>query len=157
MMEKISKDEFLKFQNAWGKAVVGVGNLFQEKGDYKAAAVRLVEEFYGYNEGIVLFKPTRAAFKQFRDTKEGAISYFVGGNQNFEEDGGFALQPWTNVRFENSEIILNADSAIAMGNYFFKDLKGDEKKVEYTMGVCKSKDGRLKMNLHHSSLPFVHG
>lgn len=154
-MKKISKEEVLGFQNEWGSAVVGVGKLYLEKKNYKEAAGLLVERFYGYNEGPVLFKPTRAANKQFRGTKEGALSYFVGDDPNFDEDGGFALQPWTNVRFENHEYILNEGTAIVMGNYYFKDLDGDQKKVEYTMGLFRTTEGVLRMNLHHSSLPFI--
>jgi hypothetical protein len=40
-----------------------------------------------------------------------------------------------------------------MGNYFFED--GEQKllKVEYTFGFIRIKD-QLKINLHHSSLPY---
>jgi hypothetical protein len=41
-----------------------------------------------------------------------------------------------------------------MGNYFFTDLDGNEAKVEYTFGY-KLVDGVLKIDLHHSSFPFV--
>jgi hypothetical protein len=41
-----------------------------------------------------------------------------------------------------------------MGNYFFTELDGTEIKVEYTFGYIKDSDGRLKINLHHSSIPF---
>ena len=154
MKDKIRKEEVLNFQNDGGNAVVGIGKLYLEKKDYKEAAAGLVERFYGYGDGPVLFKPTRAANIQFRGTREGAVSYFVGDNKNFDEDTGFALQPWTNVRFENSGFVLGADTALAMGNYFFKTLDGDEKKVEYTMGLFRTGEGELRMNLHHSSLPF---
>ena len=43
--------------------------------------------------------------------------------------------------------------AIAMGNYFFTDLKGNEAKVEYTFGY-KLVEGQLKIDLHHSSFPY---
>ena len=43
--------------------------------------------------------------------------------------------------------------AIAMGNYFFTDLNGDEAKVEYTFGYTL-KNGQLKIDLHHSSFPY---
>ena len=36
------------------------------------------------------------------------------------------------VRFENSKTILNADSATAMGEYYFTTLEGTVAKVEYT-------------------------
>ena len=40
-----------------------------------------------------------------------------------------------------------------MGNYFFTSLEGVEVKVEYTFGY-KLVDGSLKIDIHHSSLPF---
>ena len=40
-----------------------------------------------------------------------------------------------------------------MGNYYFTDLTGVETKVEYTFGY-KLSNGELKIDLHHSSLPF---
>ena len=70
------------------------------------------------------------------------------------EDKGFAIQPWTKVRFDNTDFILEDNRAIAMGNYFFTDLDGNEAKVEYTFGY-KLVDGVLKIDLHHSSFPFV--
>ena len=63
------------------------------------------------------------------------------------------IQPWTNVRFENTGIILEENRAISMGNYFFTDLDGNEAKVEYTFGYRFYK-GELKIDLHHSSIPF---
>jgi hypothetical protein len=70
------------------------------------------------------------------------------------EDSGFALQPWTNVRFENASVILNEKTAIAMGNYFFTELNGNVVKVEYTFGYFLDSKQCLKINLHHSSLPY---
>jgi hypothetical protein len=40
-------------------------------------------------------------------------------------------------------------------NYFFTPKEGKEVKVEYTFGYIKGKDGKLKINLHHSSLPYT--
>ena len=39
-----------------------------------------------------------------------------------------------------------------MGNYYFTDLSGAETKVEYTFGY-QLHEGRLHINLHHSSFP----
>jgi len=82
------------------------------------------------------------------------LSYFIGGNAEYPEDKGFALQPWTKVRFENATLLLEENRALAMGNYFFTDLNGDETKVEYTFGYVKGEDGSLNIDVHHSSLPF---
>ena len=58
------------------------------------------------------------------------------------------------MRFENSGFILEEDRALSMGNYFFTDLNGDEAKVEYTFGY-KLINGKLKIDLHHSSFPYT--
>ena len=92
--------------------------------------------------------------KQFRPTKAEALSYFIAGEDRVcKEDKGFAIQPWTKVRFENTGVILEENRAIAMGNYFFTDLEGSEAKVEYTFGY-KAIDGDLKIDVHHSSFPY---
>ncbi len=85
----------------------------------------------------VLFKPTKASEVPIRHDYDQAVSYFVGaaaaGDEiGIKEDKGFAINPWTAVRFENSKTILNADSATAMGEYYFTTLEGTVAKVEYT-------------------------
>ena len=137
-----------------GEGVVEIGKLNVDREKYESYAIEFANLHYDFNNKKVLFKPTKAAIKQFRPTNEGALSYFIGGNDNFSEDKGFALQPWTNVRFENETIILEENRALAMGNYFFTDLNGDESKVEYTFGYVKDEEGNLKIDVHHSSLPF---
>ena len=82
------------------------------------------------------------------------MSYFIAGdNRACEEDKGFAIQPWTKVRFENFNLIIEENRAIAMGNYFFTDVDGNEAKVEYTFGYKLIK-GSLKIDIHHSSFPY---
>ncbi|WP_211248384.1 hypothetical protein [Thermodesulfobacterium hydrogeniphilum] len=101
----------------------------------------------------MLFKPTKASVKQFRLTKEEAISYFVGGV--VPEDHGFALQPWSKVRFEPAGFVIGKDLAVTMGNYYFTDANtGKEVKAEYSFGYKRAKDGRLVIILHHSSFPY---
>ena len=101
----------------------------------------------------MLFKPTLASVDQFRGTKKEALSYFIG--QDLKEDNGFALAPYTKVTWENEGIITDGDSAQAMGNYYFTKTNGDIVKVEYSFGYVKDEDGNLKINLHHSSLPYT--
>ena len=83
-----------------------------------------------------------------------ALSYFLGGDNSFcSEDDGFAMKPWVEVKFENSGFIIDNDRAIAMGNYFFTSKDNLTVKVEYTFGY-KLRNGKLVIDLHHSSLPF---
>ena len=135
-------------QKAWGEGIVKIG----KARDARKAAIEHIDQFYAFDHGQVLFKPTLASVDQFRGTKKEALSYFIG--QDLAEDKGFALAPYTNVRWENEGIITDGDSAKAMGNYFFTKENGDIVKVEYSFGYVKDEAGNLKINLHHSSLPF---
>ncbi len=150
----ITKQDVENAQKVWGQGVVQIGSLQYDLEQCKTFTQNFVDKQYDFDTKEVLFKPTKAGVQQFRITKEGAISYFIGSNSKYDEDGGFALQPWTNVRFENAAIILEENRALAMGNYFFTDTNGIEIKVEYTFGYHKKSDGTLKIDVHHSSLPF---
>jgi hypothetical protein len=86
-------------QQAWCDGLVKIGKVHKDGGDYKAAASQLIDDLYDYKDGTVFFKPTLASGKNtFRSTKDGALSYFVGGNKDFPEDAGFALKQWVKVR-----------------------------------------------------------
>ena len=151
--QAITDEEVHAAQVLWGDGIVAIGEAYTNGDDYKSLAAELVDTLYAYDEGKVLFKPTLAADQQFRLTEETALSYFVTGV--VDEDGGFAIRPWSSVRFENSGIIIDSDSAIAMGNYFFTDANtGEDTKVEYTFGYVRGPDGALQINLHHSGLPY---
>lgn len=150
----ITVEEVSQAQEIWGAGIVAIGKAFTEKSDYIGLAEKHLDTLYAFEAGPVLFKPTKAAAKQFRTSREGALSYFVGGNDNYKEDHGFAIHPWTKVRFENEQTYIHGDYAVAMGNYFFTQTDGNEVKVEYTFGYFKDANGVLKINLHHSSIPF---
>jgi hypothetical protein len=153
-MSQITKEQVINIQKKWGDGIVNIGNAFTNKQDYTAVALEHINTLYAYDISPVLFKPTKAAEIQFRETKESALSYFVATNGVCPEDKGFAIQPWTNVRFDNSNIILNQDTAIAMGNYYFTDTENNEVKVEYTFAYMLDDSGNLKITTHHSSVPF---
>merc|ERR1712019_326699 len=63
------------------------------------------------------------------------------------------IKGWTAVRFENTEVITSGSTATAMGNYFFTNSAG-ETKVEYTFGYFLDAAGNLRINAHHSALPY---
>lgn len=151
----ITEQEVLDAQKAWGEGIVNIGNVYLEKGDYKAAATDHLNNFYNYEEGTVLFKPTLTSEKQFRTDFQGALSYFIDGDENYPEDHGFAIKPWSNVRWENIGTKIYGDVAVAMGNYYFTPAQdGDEVKVEYSFAYIKNKEGKLKIILHDSHLPY---
>ena len=135
----ITKEQVLAAQDAWGNGIVAIGKGAQDARDF-------VNKMYVAG---ALFKPTMAKEQPFRIEEEEAVSYFVGGC--CAEDNGFALKPWSAVRFVNANIIINGNQALAMGHYFFTN-NGEETMVEYSFGYALV-DGELKINLHHSSLP----
>ncbi|MBR98965.1 MAG: hypothetical protein CMC57_03235 [Flavobacteriaceae bacterium] len=150
----ITKQQVENIQKTWGDGVVKIGSLKENRFECEAFTNRFLDELYAFEIGSVSFKPTKCTIKQFRPTKPDALSYFIAGeNRACEEDKGFAIQPWTKVRFENFNIIIEENRAIAMGNYFFTDVDGNEAKVEYTFGYKLIKDS-LKIDLHHSSFPY---
>ncbi len=138
-------------QNAWGDAVVAIGKAGDKAPEVAAEAAKTA---YAFELGPIQFKPTLAAETPFRPDMEGALSYFVGGNQKYAEDKGFALKPWSNVRFDNHTVKFHGNVAIAMGHYFFTGPDGTETKVEYTKGYVKTDDDRVLIFLQDSSLPY---
>ena len=152
----VSLAEVKDAQSAWGEGIVAIATAHTNGGDYVSLAEDHVNTLYAYQMGPVLFKPTLAATDQFRPTFDTALSYFVASNNACPEDQGFAIKGWTNVRFVNSDVIINGNTALAMGNYFFTSQDGSEVKVEYTFGYIKADDGSLRIQLHHSSMPANH-
>jgi hypothetical protein len=149
----ISVEDVEKTQQEWGDGVVAIAAAHSSGGDYVERARIHVETLYAYGITPVLFKPTMAVKEQFRPSFEGALSYFVAENGVCPEDSGFAIKGWTRVRFENENVLINGNTALVMGNYFFTNPGGEELKVEFTFGYILDSNGDLRIQLHHSSMP----
>merc|ERR1719199_1124638 len=155
----ITMDEVVKAQREWGDAIVRISKTHLKGGDVSGEAAKAADQLYAYGRSDVLFKPTKAKDQPFRPTGEGALSYFIGGNDEYPEDHGFALGPdgmgWKKVIFDNSNIDFNGATAQAMGEYYFYPADGSAPaKVEYTFGYKRNDDGQIRIYLHHSSLPY---
>jgi len=160
----VTEAEVLEAQKLWADSIASISKVYADKGDYVAAAGEAAGKLYGYGKTDVLFKPTKATKNPFRPTGEDAMSYFVGAdamkNDKFKgEDAGFAInggKGWKNVIFRNHKIDLNGPTAQAMGDYVFTDAtSGDEVRVEYTFGYKRNDDGKVRIYLHHSSVPYA--
>ena len=151
----ITEADVIAAQTEWGNGIVAIASVHSEGGDFAARATEHINTLYAYGDTAVMFKPTLAAEDQFRETFDEALSYFIGTEGT--EDSGFAIKGWTNVRWESNGIYTDDDSATAMGNYYFTGPDGSETKVEYTFGYVLDDNGALKINLHHSSLPYSAG
>lgn len=152
---QITDEEVIAAQNAWAAGILSISEAYINGQDYRAAAQEVLDNLYGYKDGIVLFKPTLASDMPFRFTEEEALSYFVKGS--VAEDKGFAINPWVNVRFaDDREIIINGDSALSMGTYYFTAPDSDDEvRVEYAFGYYRDDKGDLRIQLHHSSVHYT--
>ena len=95
-----------------------------------------------------------------RATEKLQVQMVVNLKGGFAEDKGFALGPggvgWKKVIFDNNKIDFNGATAQAMGEYYFYPIDGaPASKVEYTFGYKRNDEGKLRIYLHHSSLPYV--
>ena len=160
----VTEAEVLSAQQAWADAIVGISKTYLSGGDYVGHAGQAAGELYGYGHTNVLFKPTKAKDVPFRPDANGAMSYFVGADAvsgGIAEDHGFAInggKGWSKVVFDNHQIDCNGSVALAMGTYYFTSSDdGSESKVEYTFGYKKNADGKVRIFLHHSSLPYGYG
>ncbi len=146
------KEEIINIQKEWASGIIKMGRLSNDRESLESFTNDFLDKIYDF-DNQVLFKPTKAAIQQFRNTKKSAFSYFIAGDDRMcEEDNGFALSNWTEILFDNSNIIINEDIAIAMGNYKFKN-ESSNIKVEYSF-VYKNYGEEIKIILHHSSLPY---
>ena len=138
----------------WADIVLQIGKAYREKKNLDKLVSELLHDVYAFNQGDVLFKPTLAKEEQFRSKKEEFVSYFLGQNNVCKEDTGFAIKNWKSIKFENYKVVENNDNLFAMGNYFFENDKNEFLKVEYTFGFIRINNNELRINLHHSSLPY---
>lgn len=156
----ITYDEVNAAQQAWCDALVKIGELKEGGGDYKAFAVKVLSDAYNYDYGKVFFKPTLAYGDQtFRNDKKGALAYFIGGDTDYPNDKGFALTPWVKARYDNAGannegIQIYGSVAITMGNVWVTGKDGKEVMVDKTWVFKKGKDGKLRIIVHKSALPF---
>lgn len=157
-MAMITPVEVEAAQNAWADGFLRIGQ--QQQTSPAAArkeAEKFVDELYGHGRKPVLMKPVNTTSKPFRTTRAGVVSSFVGGNEEFPEDTGFAIGPvrWDAIRFDNVGFSVEGSQALAMGHYHFRDsFTGNESALEYTFGYFRDEDGKLRINFHFSSAPY---
>ncbi|GAB6059415.1 hypothetical protein [Desulfonatronum parangueonense] len=155
--QSVNETEVLSAQQGWCDALVAISSTYAKSGhsEAKALAEQVIDQAYGYQMGVVLFKPTLTINPQtFRPTRSGALSYFVGGDPAFPNDSGFALKGWTNCKPDNAAIFITGNSAITMGKVHLTDKNGMVTTVDKTWGYVKDDAGTLRIVLHHSSLEF---
>ena len=153
----VSKINLLEALRAWGDSMVAISLAYEQNGfeDAQKLASEMLDCLYGYSMGSVLFKPTLSGGAQtFRTTKDGALSYFIGSNPDYPFDSGFAIKCWQEVNSETKAMFLDENFALWMGWVTLVNTDGRATKVDKSFGYKLCKKGRLRIILHHSSLPY---
>lgn len=140
-------------QSRWADDLCQLGKE-QEREMLQRRAQLFVRSHYCYDEpGVtVLFKPTLASSIPQRNHAQGAISYFIGGDDFFPEDQGFALMGWRELSFVNQEWSLLSDVVLVAGQLHLYKRSGHCVIADYTMGYMCCQDGQWRLMLHHSSV-----
>ena len=153
----ITQDDISAALTIWGKEKIAISKAYEDGGidaARKAASAHL-DANYGYDLGPVLFKPTMASGKQtFRTTKDGALAYFCGHSDAYPLDGGFAIRGWRAMESVTAATFIEGDLAMWMGWVSLTDRDGQVTTVDKSFGYKRDAEGRLRIVLHHSSLPF---
>ena len=145
----MSSNQIEHFLNSWKDGVIEIGRIYLEGGDYEKSAELFVSTHYAFDSEEVLFKPTFTKEFIFRNSKDLALSYFIGGE--VAEDKGFALKPWEEIRLEELNIIEQDNLMVAMGTLNFKPLNLKENTLIAFTFLLIDTDGSLKIKVHHSS------
>ena len=145
----MSSNQIEHFLNSWKDGVIEIGRLHLEGGDYEKSAELFVSTHYAFDSEEVLFKPTFTKEVIFRNSKDLALSYFIGGE--VAEDKGFALKPWEEIRLEELNIIEQDNLMGAMGTLNFTPLHLKENTLIAFTFLLIDTDGSLKIKVHHSS------
>ena len=140
----MTKAEVAAAQRAWANCVVerdvdGLLDLYD----------------FGTPDEPLLFKPTLTDV--IRLDREGARSYFAGGDPNYPHDHGFLNRGWKQVDFRSAAgPVLNAGGlgCMDMGQYTFIDSDSDATLADYTFAYHKL-EGRVLISLQHSSLTWL--
>lgn len=141
----------------WGDALIAVAKAYEADGieGARSVAESALDAAYGYTLGPVLFKPTLASGDQtFRPTRKGALSYFVGHDDDYPGDSGFGIKGWRTVSSVTAASFIDGDVAMWQGWVIMTDKDGQVTKVDKSFGYKKDAEGTLRIVLHHSSLPY---
>ena len=153
----INEKDLNDMLNAWGDGIILISKTYDEKGidETSTVAKKILQNLYAFELGPILFKPTLSTGNQtFRSNLEGALSYFIGNNTKYPTDDGFGIKSWHKFESKTSETFIENNIAIWMGSVTLTKKNGNILKVDKSLAYKKLSNGKLKIILHHSSLPY---
>lgn len=161
----ITEDDVNKAQEAWCKGLVDISRAYRDHDDYKGLANDFLDRLYDFDDGKVFFRPTLAMAPQnFRTTRAGALSYFIGEDPDFPNDKGFAKLPWISATYDNEiegqeAVQIHGNIAIVMGNVYLRQdevtVGGKEVVVDKVFVYRKDSEGTLRLIVHNSAVSNI--
>ena len=88
----ITKEQVIEAQNEWGAGVVKIGSLKDNRSECESFTSDFLDKLYSFEDGPVLFKPTKCELEQFRPTKAKAKSYFIAGDDRVCNEDNFGTR-----------------------------------------------------------------
>ena len=159
-MSAVDVEDVIGIQNAWASAILTMSDVFKANGDHFRVARNAVCDLYAYGNYSVLFRGTDVHGQKFRPTAEDAMAFFVGHQETSNADGhnhGIAINDgrgWRSCVCQNHQIALKGDVAFSIGSYLFTcAATGHTMTMEYTFGLQRCSDGKVRICVHHSSGP----
>jgi hypothetical protein len=162
-IEEISKEEVDQAQRDWCDGLIEICEAYPD-GDYRDKAIKFIERLYDFEGSSVFFRPTLAmAPRNFRTTKEGALAYFIGEDDEFPDDDGFITKGWISADFDNeiegkAAIQVHGNIGIAMGNVYLRKAEvtvGGKETVVDKLFVFMKRKGLVRLIVHNSTLSNI--
>ncbi len=137
-----------EFQISYNAIIQGKAN----NEDITRLTTNHIEDHYGFDMGKVMFKAGNRIDSPFRSTYEGLLSYYIGNNALFDDEG-IVNSNFRIIDFKNEGIINDDGFAVAMGQMSFENDKNRKRTENYTMILKKDDSGTLKMISHKIAEP----
>jgi|ERR1700741_1887845 len=160
----ITEKEVNQAQRDWCDGLIEICEEYRNHGDYKDKAEKFIDRLYDFHESRVFFRPTLAMAPQnFRTTREGALSYFIGEDPKFPDDEGFIKKGWISAEFDNEiegkdAIQVHGNIGIAMGNVYLRQAEvtvGGKSVVVDKVFVFMKTDGKVRLIVHNSAVSNI--
>ncbi len=162
-IEEISEAEVNRAQREWCDGLIEICKAYPN-GGYRDKAIKFIERLYDFEGSRVFFRPTLAMAPQnFRTTKEGALAYFIGEDDEFPDDDGFIKKGWISADFDNeiegkAAIQVHDNIGIAMGNVYLRKEEmtvGGKETVVDKLFVFMKRKGLVRLIVHNSTLSNI--
>jgi hypothetical protein len=162
-IEEITEEEVDQAQRDWCNGLIEICEAYPD-GDYRDKAIKFIERLYDFEGSRVFFRPTLAmAPHNFRTTKEGALAYFIGEDDEFPDDDGFITKGWIAADFDNQiegqdAIQVHGNIGIAMGNVRLRKEEvtaGGKETVVDKLFVFMKRKSLVRLIVHNSALSNI--